>query len=414
MPDEPWRQFDCYKTLNISSTATPDEIRVAYRKTSLKTHPDSGGSHNAQIRVNLAYEILSDPISRQAHDFYWYKPSIRTKPADRPADQTAGDTRSASHRSAGATAGARQGPTRSTGAGLASSLESLFRRVQMRMEEETERLRAKRGEAIKTKVSAYQEQFQRGENSRAWRFGVSAALTFFALGNPGKFAALVWLAAICAWVAFGLVARGLWIKSEFIAYSDPQRKEKIQSIAVGEVDAAIHQQEARLRDYAGKVGALGEIVSRLSSFDDSEEQVARRITVALFLMGYCPDHYDRQGRILVFTSGDERILVRFRHRTGIATNVSYVERMVAAMRMHRCSRGFLFCTPGLSGNGVLLARKEGITWYSLKAMNEWIANVLHGQYSGPHGDVFVLLDKVMVFLGQISTPLPYRGGRRRY
>ena len=66
-----WEQLNCYKVLDIHPTSSPQEIRSAWKQASLKSHPDHGGSHDAQVKVNLAYEVLSDPISRQAHDIFW-------------------------------------------------------------------------------------------------------------------------------------------------------------------------------------------------------------------------------------------------------------------------------------------------------------------------------------------------------
>jgi len=61
-----------YETLGISQTATPEEIKKAYRRLSLKIHPDKT-SDAASIEkyklVNEAYEILGDPTSKQKYDF---------------------------------------------------------------------------------------------------------------------------------------------------------------------------------------------------------------------------------------------------------------------------------------------------------------------------------------------------------
>ena len=38
---------------------TPEELKKAYRKRCMETHPDKGGSHEEFIRVSEAYEILS-------------------------------------------------------------------------------------------------------------------------------------------------------------------------------------------------------------------------------------------------------------------------------------------------------------------------------------------------------------------
>lgn len=417
MPGEPWRQFECYTVLSISSGATPEEIRTAYRKISQKTHPDSGGSHEAQVRVNLAYEVLSDPISRQAHDFYWHKSSIHAQRAEKPISSTAQARRPSSPSPKPKEGEPKAGSTSSNTAGLGSSLESLFKRVEKSIDLEVEKFKAKHPENVRNKFTQYQQQFENAKRSRLWRFGIFFCLTLLALSANNKFAALAWVAAIVAGIACIPVVHGTRISSQFVSFNDSSWQQRIQAIANEELDAEIARLQAGLQEYKGKVGSLGEIVSRFSSFDESEEQIARRITIALFLMGYIPEQNDRQSRILVFTSGEERILVRFRHRSGMALNISYVERMVAAMQIYRCTRGFLFCTPGLSANGELFARKQNITWYSLETMNKWVTSVLDSNYAGPHGEILSLLDKLMIFLGQISTPLSYRGRgwrRRRY
>src|SRR5438552_483264 len=94
MSSEPWKEFDCYKVLEIPPSANPEDIRVARRRVSQKTHPDVGGTKEAQTRVNLAYEILSDPISRQSHDFYWYGTPSKSEEARRGSGWTS--SRSAS------------------------------------------------------------------------------------------------------------------------------------------------------------------------------------------------------------------------------------------------------------------------------------------------------------------------------
>jgi hypothetical protein len=59
---------DYYLTLGIDQDATAAEIRSAYRQQALKHHPDRGGSNEQMVRVNLAFEILSDPDSRRRYD----------------------------------------------------------------------------------------------------------------------------------------------------------------------------------------------------------------------------------------------------------------------------------------------------------------------------------------------------------
>lgn len=56
---------DYYKVLGISKTATDEEIKKAYKKLSLKYHPDRPKGDEEKFKeLNEAYEILSDPIKR--------------------------------------------------------------------------------------------------------------------------------------------------------------------------------------------------------------------------------------------------------------------------------------------------------------------------------------------------------------
>jgi DnaJ-class molecular chaperone len=59
-----------YKVLGISRDAKPEEIRSAYRLLARRYHPDISG-HQDPVRfreVQLAYDTLSDPESRERYD----------------------------------------------------------------------------------------------------------------------------------------------------------------------------------------------------------------------------------------------------------------------------------------------------------------------------------------------------------
>lgn len=59
---------DYYQTLGVAKTASPDEIKKAYRKLASQHHPDKGGDTAMFQRLEEAYRTLSDPEKRQQYD----------------------------------------------------------------------------------------------------------------------------------------------------------------------------------------------------------------------------------------------------------------------------------------------------------------------------------------------------------
>ncbi|WP_024955971.1 DnaJ family protein [Sulfurospirillum arcachonense] len=62
-----------YDTLGISQSASPDEIKKAYRRLARKYHPDINKEPEAEEKfkeINAAYEILSDSSKKSQYDQY--------------------------------------------------------------------------------------------------------------------------------------------------------------------------------------------------------------------------------------------------------------------------------------------------------------------------------------------------------
>lgn len=57
-----------YATLGIDESASPDEIKKAYRKLANQHHPDKGGDTNKFQQIQSAYETLSDDNRRAQYD----------------------------------------------------------------------------------------------------------------------------------------------------------------------------------------------------------------------------------------------------------------------------------------------------------------------------------------------------------
>ena len=106
MPDA-----DLYDELQVSRRASPEVIDAAYRRLARMYHPDTGAAADVErmVRINHAYEILSDPRRRADYD-------ARSRGSARSSSGTARAEPARNERPAGAAAGQRSFLDRAIGA----------------------------------------------------------------------------------------------------------------------------------------------------------------------------------------------------------------------------------------------------------------------------------------------------------
>ncbi len=56
-----------HEILNVSTTASDEEIKLAYKRACMKHHPDRGGSLEMFQKIQLAYEQIQEKICTVCH-----------------------------------------------------------------------------------------------------------------------------------------------------------------------------------------------------------------------------------------------------------------------------------------------------------------------------------------------------------
>jgi hypothetical protein len=406
MSNEQYKQFNCYKILGVPENATPQEIRLAYKQASLRSHPDKGGSHDTMVAVNHAYSVLSNPIERQAHDIYW-RPSTSsgytTQSSSAPKNTRQTYTRT-TETPPQAKSNYRETPKKEPLVGLKS-------RIYEQVEKEKARIWQDLNNRAKKNEFTFKQELSSKRQEAFFIFIGTITLTVITINFQYT---ILWLGVVYLWVQLVARLNGIQIADRSFSIFDLNPEEQLREHAQNAAKESCINDANKLDRHFSSLASLAELLLRSSTYDDSEEQVARRITAAFFLMGYMPLQYDNENRTILFTDGEEKMLVRFRHRAGLATNITYVEKLVSLMSRYGATQGFLFCSPGLSGNAANYANSHKVKWYMLETMNPWIDQVLVSDYSGPSGDVLINLDKLRSFIAAFSPMLTARRPVSRY
>ena len=69
--------MDYYKLLGVNPNSSQGEIKKAFRRLSLKHHPDRGGDAEEFKKINAAYETLGDVEKKRMYDMQKNNPFMR-------------------------------------------------------------------------------------------------------------------------------------------------------------------------------------------------------------------------------------------------------------------------------------------------------------------------------------------------
>ena len=71
--------MDLYDILKVGKNASADDIKKAFRKLSLKHHPDRGGNEEEFKKINQAFQVLGDPEKKRNYDMSKRNPFMQQK-----------------------------------------------------------------------------------------------------------------------------------------------------------------------------------------------------------------------------------------------------------------------------------------------------------------------------------------------
>jgi curved DNA-binding protein CbpA len=417
--------FNCYEVLKAKTDSEYNEIKSAFRALSKQAHPDitPDGSAEEQIRLNLAYEILMDPVLRIEHDRFWIKAGSRNdsrKPRESdlwketgaglhtgsPAEKKSRNSRSAEHDGRARftrsnSARTRTGDMNETNekkepAGtraVPTSYETVIARVRKAIREKENEIESSRNERKKKLISGFTELFKK----KRFLFVIKSVFVIASISG-GIFFPLFFLFSLLLAAVLLVPDARVHVEYDSIFVLALHWKKRIERAVKIKVDFSIAKERDSLSGYTKILKLMKEEVTRGSRERDNETAVAGRLALAFFFMGYVPADYEPKTRTIRFTVSSDTVLVRYRHRAGTATNIAYVKKLADSMHSEGATSGFIFSSPGLSGKALLFAKNHNIASYTLKEMNDWMRNVYASGHSGPADSILDALDTLSAFI----------------
>ena len=395
MSDVAWKEINCYEVLGVSEDATVAEIRAAYRDATRRAHPDRGGSHDAQVQVNLAFETLSGPL-RPEHDAFWRGRRARRTSVGREEPGTASP---------------RNGPRRFTRTG---NLDNLWSRtgdkltdgrtgggfssaVEARLAQERQRLQGDLEFRQQTLFSEFEKVLKKARLEAGLALFAFLLLAGIAIRFP-----LTWILALAVLVPLGRRALGVNLRGERVSALSPGASEAARRSAQALAQASVERDAGGLGIYADALRDLTELLQRPTRPTDNLAPVAARLAGAFFLLGYLPLRWEpERERLLVSRSGSE-VVVQLRASDGRALSITQVDRFLKHLASQGRREAYLFSLPGLSDNARERAGNAGVRSFDLPELNEWIPSLLTTGYRGPGGDPLAALLKLRHFVQNLA------------
>ena len=396
MAELAWKTFNCYEVLGVSEDATLAELRAAYRDATRRAHPDRGGSHDAQVKVNLAFETLSGPL-RADHDAFWRGRRAR---------------RGTSSRDESGVGTARTGARRFTRTG---NLDNLWSRTGDRLTDG--RVGGGFASAVEARVAQERQRLLDDtpfrEETLVAEFGkklrqarIEAAIAALALIPTAGIALrfpIAWLVFAGLLIPFARRAVGVSLRGRRVSALAPSATRQVREYAHELAEASTARDASEFDVHLSALQEIRELLRRPTLSDHSLEEVAARLSAAFFLLGYVPARWEPERERLVVSRGGNEVTVQLRAATGKSLSVTQIDRFLKGLASQGQREAYLFSLPGLSENARERAGNAGVRSFDLAELNDWVPSLLTTGYRGPGGDPLAALLKLRHFVQNLTA-----------
>ncbi len=388
MTVKPWTKFNCYDVLEIAISATDDEIRTAFKQASRRTHPDSGGSHDAQVEVNLAYEVLSNTESRTKHDRHWRLGAHASGPIS--PFFTGEDGLHNLWTGAG-------GGSRKLADGRGSS--GLVQRVKERVTRDRDRITLDRNNRQAIWLAEFEKTLLRAR--------LEAGVLVLVLAISGLVGAVYtfgYLGLAGAGVLLARRLRGVSLEGVGalkMSLLDPRAKRRLVELAVQLAQESVARDRERMEVPFSALEQLGTLVTTSTKTTDTESQVLRRLLAILFILGMMPTRNDASAKRVMLQGEGERAALFYQHGVNQPLAVATIEKIQAARIAVGAQAAFLYNLGGLSEEAKACAESASIRAVGMREFNTWARQVWTSESSGPSGDILQRLAELKSFLDSL-------------